>query len=290
MPWFQLTLTVTPGEAHAISELCDLLGAISVTFTDHGEEPLFCETLGEQPLWQETDVVALFEDTQDMLPVLDFFKKNTHVQGSALETLEDQDWVTKSRESFKPMQFSQDFWVCPSWHTPPTDARCVRLDPGLAFGTGSHVTTSLCLRYLTECDFLKNSTVIDYGCGSGILGLSALALGAKEVWGVDIDPQAVTASQNNQALNPDTASRFHVGLPHELPSLQVDLVIANILMTPLILLAPTLAALNKPGSRLILSGILSDQLPQIREVYEQFYHFQSVREELGWILCSLNKK
>lgn len=293
MPWLQMTLTVKRDQVDAVSAQCDLLGALCVTLKDHADEPLFCENLGDQPLWQLTDIVALFDESQDMAPITQYFAAQSQITESALELIEDQDWVRVSLDSFEPMQFSNNFWVVPSWSAvPDPSARNLMLDPGLAFGTGSHETTRLCLSYLANTD-LTDKVVVDYGCGSGILGLSALALGAREVWGIDNDPQAVLASQQNLALNPALNGKFYVGLPGEFPELallQADIVVANILAGPLVDLAPIIGKLTKKGGILLLSGILSEQAAFVCSAYEQSHIFQELKEDSGWILCSLQKK
>jgi ribosomal protein L11 methyltransferase len=290
MPWLQLTLTVKRDEVDAVNAQCDLMGALCVTLKDHGDEPLFCAELGDQPLWQATDVVALFEEDHNIDAVINFFKSQEAVAHCTYEKLEDQDWVRASLDSFQPIQFADNFWVCPSWSDVPDPTACnVMLDPGLAFGTGTHETTRLCLQYLAELD-LTNKCVIDYGCGSGILGLSALALGAHEVWAIDNDPQAVLASQKNLSLNPGINQNFHVALPADLPSIEADIVVANILAAPLMMLAPTIEKLSRAGGELLLSGILSDQVDDVRAAYEQYYNLQWVRDDSGWILCSFQKK
>ncbi len=290
MSWLQLTLTAKRDEVEAINAQCDLMGALCVTLKDHGDEPLFCAELGDQPLWQATDIVALFDEDHDIKAAMDFFESQEAVTHCVFEKLEDQDWVRASLDRFQPIQFADNFWVCPSWSdVPDPAARNLMLDPGLAFGTGTHETTGLCLQYLAELD-LSDKFVIDYGCGSGILGLSALVLGAGEVWAIDNDPQAVLASEANLLLNPDINQNFNVGLPEDMPAREADIVVANILAAPLISLAPTIEKLSKPGGLLFLSGILSSQVESVREAYEQYFYFQSVRYDSGWILCSLQKK
>lgn len=289
MPWQQLVLTCQRDAVDALNAQCDLLGALSVTLQDHGDEPLFSEKLGESPLWQETDMCVLFEKGVDTLPIQSYLKEQPGVVSVRAETIEDQDWVRKSRDSFTPLQFAKNVWVCPSWcELPDSSAHNVIIDPGLAFGTGTHETTGLCLSWLAEQN-IAGKAVVDFGCGSGVLGLTALKLGASSVWGVDNDPQAIRASEQNQSLNPDVADRFQLCMPGELPEMQADIVLANILAAPLVALAPTLAALVSSGGVLLLSGILADQESLIRAAYSESFKFQQIKEHSGWLLCILEK-
>ena len=290
MPWQQLTITCLQAQVDDVNAQCDLFGAVSITFKDHADSPVFGLTPGDQPLWPEVDLMALFEADVNMAPIIDYFKQQDSVKNVVFETLEDQDWERVSLDSFKPMQYSNHLWVCPSWCEPPDPGAInVMIDPGLAFGTGTHETTSLCLSWLAEAG-LRGKCLIDYGCGSGILGLAALKLGAKTVWAVDNDPQALQASQANHALNTDLVGDFHVVMPDDLPEIQADVLVANILAGPLVELAPKLSKCVKKQSDTVLSGILADQADQVCEEYNKYQPFQAVRESSGWILCHFKNK
>ncbi|KZY88469.1 ribosomal protein L11 methyltransferase, partial [Oleiphilus sp. HI0072] len=211
------------------------------------------------------------------------------------EILENEDWTRKWIDNFKPIQFGRRLWICPSWHDiPEPNAVNLMLDPGLAFGTGTHPTTALCLKWLDAYalndDGLNNKTVVDFGCGSGILGLAALLLGAKSVVGIDNDPQALLATQDNAKRNEVEAQQFPVYLPEDSPKDQVDLVLANILAQPLHDLRSNIAALVKPKGKLILSGILEHQAAALVHDYEEWFEMDKPQLEDGWVCLTGTKK
>lgn len=202
-----------------------------------------------------------------------------------VEILEDKDWEREWMENFHPMQFGQRLWICPSWRdVPDPEAVNVMLDPGLAFGTGTHPTTALCLTWLDGQE-LGGQTVIDYGCGSGILGIAALKLGAGRVIGVDIDPQAIEASRENAARN-GVENGVELYLPADRPQLQADVLVANILAGPLRELASDIASLVKPGGRLALSGILATQAEEVRAAYLPWFEMDAPVEQEEWVRLS----
>jgi ribosomal protein L11 methyltransferase len=206
------------------------------------------------------------------------------------EILEDKDWERAWMEHYQPMRFGQRLWVCPSWREPPEpDAVNLLLDPGLAFGTGTHPTTALCLEWL-EGQALNAVQVIDYGCGSGILGIAALLLGAHHVMAVDIDPQALTATADNLARNRLPSERLSTYLPLNAPKRQADVLLANILAGPLCELAPTLAERVRPGGRILLSGLLSQQADQLISTYSRWFAMDAPAEREGWIRLSGTRK
>ena len=199
------------------------------------------------------------------------------------ETLEDQDWVRLTQSQFDPIQISERLWITPSWHKAPAgNAVNLQLDPGLAFGTGSHPTTRLCLKWL-DTQLKGGESVLDYGCGSGILTIAALKLGAGSAVGVDIDEQAIRASNDNAAQNNVQA---HFYLPDGLPQGQFDVVVANILANPLRMLGEMLAARTKQGGRIVLSGLLAEQSEELGEIYSQWFDIEPAETEEGWARLS----
>ncbi len=236
MPWIQIKLNATNDNAEAIGDmLMEETGAVSVTFLDAKDTPVFEPLPGETRLWGDTDVVALYEADMDTSLILQQIKaSNMLAEGFAhkVEQVEDKDWEREWMDNFHPMQFGRRLWICPSWReVPDPQAVNVMLDPGLAFGTGTHPTTALCLEWLDNLD-LSGKTVIDFGCGSGILAIAAIKLGAAKVIGIDIDPQALLASKDNAARN-GVEDQIEVYLPKDQPEgLVADVVVANILAKP----------------------------------------------------------
>jgi len=289
MPWIELHVTTTADYADSLSDQLALLGAQAVTFQDAGDQPVYEPAPGALHFWQETIVIGLFDHSLKLGPLLAYMEdqrasgliKNVH-----LNDLADQDWVRVCLEYFKPARFGKRLWICPSWQTPP-DALAINviLDPGLAFGTGTHPTTSLCLEWLDQ-HVQGEPVVMDYGCGSGILGLAALKLGAKKVTAVDNDPQALEATLKNGQRNQDVIARLSTCFPHETELLDspVDVLIANILAEPLIELAPRFAVLTHAGSDLLLSGILLEQAEQVMAAYAPWFHFKRpVMQKNEWV-------
>jgi len=273
--WRQLSVVTEESKAESVSDRLFGLGALSVSFQDEGDQPLFEPKPGETPIWRDTRVIGLFEEDVDMERVRAVlaagFPKQA-LSGWRVEEIQDQAWERAWLEHFKPMRFGRRLWIIPTGFEPPEqeDAVCVQLDPGLAFGTGTHPTTSLCLQWLDGQD-LKGKTLLDYGCGSGILGIAGLLLGAQSAIATDIDPQALTATADN-ALKNQVAERLHGYLPEQMPAVQADILLANILANPLIELAGQLASLVRPGGRLALSGVLREQAQEVRCAYEPFFH------------------
>lgn len=284
MPWHQLTLFTTKENAETLLERLERLGAVSVTMQDAADQPLYEPPPGATPLWQLTNVVGLFEEEANVEGVLAALRAQ---YGAALpeyrlELLADQAWERVWMDDFKPMRFGRRLWIVPSWsEAPETGGVNILLDPGLAFGTGTHPTTRLCLEWLDGHD-IADKQVIDYGCGSGILAIAAALLGAAAVVGVDNDPQAITATKENARRNAVTA-QITAYLPGHEPTEAVDLLLANILAGPLAELAPLFAQRVKSGGGLVLSGILPEQAEGLREVYAAWFKMAPATELDGWI-------
>lgn len=287
MPWLQVRLAITPDQAAELEDQLLELGAVSVTFMDAEDQPIFEPDLGTTPLWQHTHVLALFEDGTDGNAVLAHLQLiRGELPEHHVERIEDQDWERSWMDNFKPLNFGQRLWIVPSWHeAPEPDAVNLLLDPGLAFGTGTHPTTALCLEWL-DGQPLDGCSVLDFGCGSGILGIAALLLGAAQAFGTDIDIQALDASRANAARNHLDPARFPVYLPEDLPPTPVDVVVANILAGPLVRLAPQLTQLVKTGGRLALSGILAEQAEDVRAAYADAFDLDPTAEKEGWVRIS----
>ncbi|WP_313221436.1 50S ribosomal protein L11 methyltransferase [Stutzerimonas nitrititolerans] len=288
MPWLQLRLAIAPEQASTLEDALLGVGAVSVTFMDAEDQPIFEPDLGTTPLWSKTHLLALFEadvDESNLLAHLQLLAGGD-LPDYQLERIEDQDWERSWMDNFQPMRFGRRLWIVPSWHAAPEpDAVNLLLDPGLAFGTGTHPTTALCLEWLDEQD-LRGQQVIDFGCGSGILAIAALLLGAEQAIGTDIDPQALEASRDNAGRNGIDPARFPLYLPEQLPAAQADMVVANILAGPLVALAPQITALVKPGGRLALSGVLAEQAEEVRAAYRDTFDLDPTEEKDGWVRIS----
>jgi ribosomal protein L11 methyltransferase len=265
-------------------------GAQAVTFMDAQDVPVYEPLPGETPLWGETEVMGLFDAETDPAPTIAFFQQIFGEEvGYKVELLEDKDWVREWMDHFHPMQFGERLWICPSWRDVPNpDAVNVMLDPGLAFGTGTHPTTALCLQWLDGLD-LTGKTVVDFGCGSGILGIAALKLGAARVIGIDIDPQAIQASRDNAERN-GVAGQIELYLPADQPQdVEADVVVANILAGPLRELAPLIAGHGKAGSLMALSGVLESQAPELETIYGQWFDMDPTAVKEEWCRLSGRK-
>ncbi len=295
MPWLSLVVDSDAGHAEALSEALLELGALSVDLLDADadtpdEQAIFGEP-GEPPpgLWQHNRVSALFDSGKDVAAILHQAAAGIGldvIPAYRIESLADHDWVRMTQSQFAPIPISPRLWIVPTWHEPgDPDAVNIVLDPGLAFGTGSHPTTRLCLRWLDR-NLRGGECVLDYGCGSGILAIAALKLGAAHAVGIDVDFQAVMASRDNAAANRVENAAFH--MPGDGPHLQsrFDLVIANILTNPLRLLAPLLADAARQGGQIVLSGILEQQAQEVMNIYQQWFDLDAPVFEEGWsCLC-----
>lgn len=283
MPWLELTLSATPADADALSDALDAAGAAAVTLRDAADQPIFEPPPGASKVWDQTEVIGLFESDVDVDGLLlGLSAQLGHLPVWRLQPLEDRDWVRAWMDDYRPMRFGERLYVVPRDMTPPDpDAINLRLDPGLAFGTGTHPTTALCLRWLDAAD-LQGKTVIDYGCGSGILAIAALLLGAARVIAVDNDPQALIATTDNARDNA-VADRLDTYLPEDCPNPIADVLVANILAAPLISLAPTFQGLLRPGGLITLSGILANQGEQVATAYADGFVMRPATELDGWL-------
>lgn len=285
MPWIQIKINTTGADAEALGDLLMEQGAVSVTFQDTHDTPVFEPLPGETRLWGDTDAIGLFDAETDMAAIVALLEQDPLLGAGfrhKIEQIEDKDWEREWMENFHPMRFGERLWICPSWRdVPDPQAVNVMLDPGLAFGTGTHPTTALCLSWLDSLD-LQGKTVIDFGCGSGILAIAALKLGAAQAIGIDIDPQAIQASRDNAERN-GVSDRLSLYLPHQQPdNLSADVVVANILAGPLRELAPLISALPKGGGHLGLSGILASQAESVCEAYTERFALDPVAEKEEW--------
>lgn len=287
--WQQLVIETQGENAEALCEQLSECGALSVTLVDLQDEPLFQQALNETPLWQQTGIKALFSETADLATLVAQLDKPQHFQ-YRIEHLKEQDWVHQTQQHFPPQCFAEKLWVFPSWHEELKPEPYLNIDPGLAFGTGSHPTTALCLTWLAEHPPIDLS-IIDYGCGSGILSLAALALGAQSVWAVDHDPQALTATHNNANLNEMIQpEQLHIVSPETLPKQKADLIIANILANPLIELAPTLMNHAADHTTLLLSGLLNTETDRVLNAYAPHFTLAEAREQENWMCLVLARK
>ncbi|UAW99150.1 50S ribosomal protein L11 methyltransferase [Halopseudomonas nanhaiensis] len=288
MSWLQLRLAIAPDQAQQLEDMLLGLGAVSVTFMDAEDQPIFEPDLGTTPLWSNTHLMALFEGDTDADALVSHLRLlwQGELPKYQLEQVEDQDWERSWMDNFQPMRFGQRLWIVPSWHAAPEPAAVnLLLDPGLAFGTGTHPTTALCLEWL-DAEPLSDRDLIDFGCGSGILAIAALLLGARHARGTDIDIQALEASRDNAGRNAIAEDRFALYLPEAMPQHPADVLVANILAGPLVALAEQLTALVKPGGRLALSGILAEQTDEILKAYRGEFELDPVAERDGWIRIS----
>jgi ribosomal protein L11 methyltransferase len=288
LPWVTLKFRVGSEQAEQAAELLESLGAHAVSFEDAGDEPLFDQPdqQEENRLWRSTSVNALFDaDVSSEAIAARLGAALGTVLTLEQQPVPDQDWERAWLDQWHPLQFGNDLWVCPSWCAPPDPAAVnLILDPGLAFGTGTHPTTALCLEWLSAHRPLTGN-VIDYGCGSGILAIAALKLGARHAFGVDVDARALAVSEEN-ALRNGVADRYTAVLPADLPrDARADIVVANILAGPLVALAPTLIQRVEPGGALLLSGLLMSQVAEVRAAYAPYVEFELHQRE-DWALLA----
>jgi ribosomal protein L11 methyltransferase len=295
MAWVSLKIEAQDHTADLISDTLMALGALSAIIEDANaetvdEQPIFGEP-GDPPpgIWQQNLVSALFDegvDVGDMMAKLQQQTKLSNLQYST-EIIQEQDWVRATQSQFDPIKITDNLWIVPTWHSAPNpDAINIILDPGLAFGTGSHPTTHLCLAWLTQT-VTADANVLDYGCGSGILAIAAKKLGAGHVVGTDIDAQAIQSSLYNAEQNAVAADFYHA---NQYQSQTFDIVVANILSSALSVLAPALATSCKAGGKIALSGILREQESAVSAIYTQWFDMESPQYMDAWVLLTGTKK
>ncbi|KPM85289.1 MULTISPECIES: 50S ribosomal protein L11 methyltransferase [Pseudoalteromonas] len=292
MAWIQIRINANADNAELISDLLMDTGSASVTYVDAKDTPIYEPKLGTVQLWADTTVIGLYDANHDMDSVVATLNAEATLADKLvykIEQLEDKDWEREWMDNFHPIQFGDRLWICPSWRDiPDPDAVNVLLDPGLAFGTGTHATTALCLKWLESQD-LTGKTVVDFGCGSGILGIAAIKLGAERMIGIDIDPQALEASRDNAKRN-GVADKLEVYLPEDQPEFTADIVVANILAQPLRELHEVILGLLKPNGKIAMSGILEEQAQSVADVYAPFLALDEVAVEGEWTRISGVKK
>jgi ribosomal protein L11 methyltransferase len=303
MPWLELSLTLHASQQARVEHALEDLGALSITLRDADadtpdERAIFEPGVGEIPLWNEIVLQALFDaatDRSGLVAALTDLAPELSPERIEFRDVADQDWTRAWMDTYQPMRFGQRLWIYPTTAEPSgldRDAVVVRLDPGLAFGTGTHPTTALCLEWLdaiADAGVLAGKQLIDFGCGSGVLAIAALKLGAAHAVGIDNDAQAVEASRVNAERN-DVAEKVSLYLPQDFPAQQADILIANILAGPLAELAAQFAASTQPGGWLALSGILHGQEAELLEIYAQWFDELDVAQREDWVRISGRRK
>ena len=291
MAWQRLALVVEGRHAEALSDALEAAGALACEITDadagtEREQAVFGEPGSEAAPWPRASVSALFPVDADLAAALEAALAASGAppfSAASVDRVEDADWVTLTQRQFDPMRVGERLWIVPTWHAPPDpQAVNVILDPGAAFGTGSHPTTRLVLAWL-EREVRRGDRVLDYGCGSGILGIAALKLGAAAATGVDIDPLALEAARYNSERN---AVRLDLRDAHAPPPDAADITVANILANPLRMLAPLLASHTRPGGSIALSGILEDQAESVAAAYATWAPLEVAGRDSGWVLLA----
>lgn len=292
MPWIQLTVAASEAHAPQVGELLTELGALAVTFRDAQDNPIFEPPKGEAIFWHETLVTGLFDAETDLQPIInhlaqsEFFADDFSYKTDAIE---DKDWEREWMDNFHPIKFGERLWVCPSWRDiPDPKAVNILLDPGMAFGTGTHPTTALCLAWLDQQP-LNGKTIVDFGCGSGILAIAALLLGAERAIGIDIDQQALLASRENAERN-GVADKLELYLPEQQPELKADIVLANVLAGPLKELATVIAGFVDQQGELVMSGILSTQTEAVMAAYQTEFEFTPPQQQAEWMMLHGRRK
>lgn len=284
--WKQLNIQTRSEDSAALESLLLEHGAISITFLDAEDQPVFQREPGATPLWDSIILTSLFEAESDLDSLLSYLKFQPSVLNRddlKIEEVPEKDWERSWMDGFHAMQFGEKLWICPSWQEPPEpESVNIMLDPGLAFGSGTHATTALCLRWLAE-NSIADKEVIDYGCGSGVLGIAAALLGAKRIHAVDNDSQAIAATVDNSHRNEIAGRLLTAYLPEALPAIKADILLANILAEPLHQLADHLANLVKPEGKLILSGILKEQSQALSDSYSRWFDMDEEVTEGDWV-------
>jgi len=291
MPFVQLSIDLGAQDPSAAEDACFQRGALSVTLADAADDPVLEPAPGTTPLWPRVRLTALFPGGADGPALVTGLARSLTLPAAGLdwELVEDRAWEREWLKDFRPMRFGRRLWICPGGQSAPDpDARVLELDPGLAFGTGTHPTTASCLDWLDAAD-LAGRTVLDYGCGSGVLALAALRLGAAAACAVDIDPQALLAARQNAARN-RLGSQLEVMATDELRDGEWDVVLANILAGPLVELAPRLAAHTRPGGSIVLAGMLEPQAEGVAATYRPWFDMHRFSNRDGWTVLSGRKR
>jgi ribosomal protein L11 methyltransferase len=283
VPWRKLTLRIAASELPRVEALLELAGATSISISDAADSPLFEPEPGTTPLWPALEVQALFDSPVGQ-EAIDAVLGSLAGRGTGLEIVDDESVEQALRQDVHPIEIGPRLRILAADDPTPGDACTLRLHMGLAFGTGRHPTTRLCLEWI-EREMPPGLTVLDFGCGSGVLALAALLVGASRATAVDTEPQAIEATRNNAALNA-LESRIRIGLPDIIESATCDVVLANVLAEPLIMLAPYFAARQQPGGCLVLSGILTAQVDRVEESYAHWYGSFDRHEREGWALLT----
>jgi len=298
--WLQLVCRTSKKYHEQIETIMEAAGALSITWQDAEDEPVLEPLPGETPLWSHLIITALFDSDTDLSTIkeqLQQKKSEWEINNLHIETIHDQDWERVWMKDFHPMCFGDNLWVIPSTtaldeveklQEKSTNPTSIILDPGLAFGTGTHPTTALCLEWLDQ-NSPYGLTVVDYGCGSGILAVAAAKLGASSIIASDIDPQAITATKENMRRNQIASTTIPCYLPDECPKASVDLVLANILCGPLLELYPRLSSFVKPGGQLVISGLLATQKEDIIETYSANFSDFKIKQLDDWIRITATK-
>jgi ribosomal protein L11 methyltransferase len=291
MSWQQLICHTTGQYQDKITDTLEKAGAASITFQDAADKPILEPLPGETPLWENLIITALFPSDINLSPLLNNLQKQDwEITNLQIEILEDQNWERAWMDDFKPMRFGNNLWIYPTTHERPDDSSTqIVLDPGLAFGTGTHPTTALCLEWL-DYNPPTNQIVIDYGCGSGILAIAAAKLNAQHIIATDIDEQAILATCQNMQRNNIPQEMIQTCFPDQLPDIQADILIANILSGPLTELSLLFATLLKPRGKIVLSGILREQEKDIIQAYEKNYCQLISKESADWIRITGERK
>lgn len=283
MDWLALSIEVPRDRAERAEQTLEECGALAVTLSDAGDAPVLETAPGETPLWPTVRLTGLYARGTDPDGVRQALAAALDDAGAALESvaLADREWTRAWMDRFGPMRFGDRLWILPRRAKEPAgDGVYVRLDPGLAFGTGTHTTTALCLEWL-DAHSVTGATVIDYGCGSGVLGIAAARLGAARVWCLDHDPQAITATRDNARVN-GVSERLHVCGPGEMPAINADVLLANILFQPLLELGQRFASSLAPGGRLVMSGLLDTQAGPLVDGYRDHFTDFRITTRDGW--------
>lgn len=291
MPWLQLKIITPRRFVESLEDSLLAAGAASVTLEDNADQPILEPGLGETPLWDNVKMTGLFDAEINITKATAIAERKfgNKLPEHKWEQLEDKDWEREWMENYHAIRCGERLWICPSWQQPPEpDKVNLMLDPGLAFGTGTHPTTFMCMQWIDQQDF-TGLDIMDYGCGSGILGIATLLMGARKVIGVDIDPQALLATTENAKRNNLPEDAMPVFLPKDCPQIKADIMLANILAGPLAELAPALNAMTKIGGKICLSGILAIQADAVKTAYAVWFDFDPIAMQEEWVRLTATK-